>query len=199
MQCIHDQGTEFISAEFQYYMLMQSGIKDVPTTVPSSQANAVCERLHQSVTNTLRILFSQNPSKNVANIGGLVDIALATSLHADPSTIHQTLGVSPGGIVFHCNMFLGIPLLTDFQITRERRQVIIDKKLHHANSKRRHHDYHQPGDERLVIDQDPTKLEPHKLGPFTIEHVHIKGTVTIRHNIHTTECLNIRHLIPFYR
>jgi hypothetical protein len=41
--CIHDQGTEFIGAEFQY-MLMQSGIKDdVPTTVQNPQANAICE------------------------------------------------------------------------------------------------------------------------------------------------------------
>jgi hypothetical protein len=43
MCCIHNQGTEFfMGAEFQY-MLMQSGIKDVPTTIRNPQANAACE------------------------------------------------------------------------------------------------------------------------------------------------------------
>jgi transposase InsO family protein len=53
MQCIHDQGTEFIGVDFQY-VLMHAGIKDaVPTTVRNPQANTVCERLHQFVANTL--------------------------------------------------------------------------------------------------------------------------------------------------
>jgi hypothetical protein len=34
--CIHDEGTKFIGIEFQY-MLMRSGIKDVPTTVRNPQ------------------------------------------------------------------------------------------------------------------------------------------------------------------
>jgi hypothetical protein len=43
MRCIHDQGTKFIGADFQY-ILIHTGIKDVPaTTVRNPQANAVCE------------------------------------------------------------------------------------------------------------------------------------------------------------
>jgi hypothetical protein len=98
---------------------MLAGIKDVPTTVHNPQANAVCKRLHQSVTNTLHILLSQNSPANVANVGILVDMAIATSLHAARSTIHRTLGVSPGGLVFHRDMLLNIPLLTDFQLIRD--------------------------------------------------------------------------------
>jgi hypothetical protein len=130
----------------------------------------------------LHILLSQNPPANVANIGKLVDTAIATSFHAARSTIHCTLGVSPGGLVFHQDMLLDIPLLTNFQLIRDQRQVIIDENLHRANSKRRHHDY-QPGDKCLMIHHDPTKLEPCKLGPFTIEHTHINGTVTIHRDI----------------
>jgi transposase InsO family protein len=59
MHCIHDQGTEFIGADFQY-IIMRAGIKDIPTTVQNPQANAVCERLHQSVANTLQIILRQN-------------------------------------------------------------------------------------------------------------------------------------------
>jgi transposase InsO family protein len=97
MQCIYDQGTKFIGADFQY-ILMHAGIKDVPTTVRNPQANAVCKRLHQSVANTLCILLRQNPP---ANVGKLVDSALATSFHAACSAIHRTFKVSPGGLVFH--------------------------------------------------------------------------------------------------
>jgi hypothetical protein len=102
MRCIHDQGTKFSGADFQYMSMLQAGIKDVPTTVHNLQEdNAVCEWLHQSVANILWILLSQNPPNDVANVGELVGSALATSLHAAPSTIHLTLGISPGGLVFH--------------------------------------------------------------------------------------------------
>jgi hypothetical protein len=177
MCCVHDQGTKFIGANFQY-ILMHAGIKDVPTTESNPQANAVCKRLHQLVANTLHILLGQNPPANVANVGQLVDTAIATSLHAARSTIHHSLGISRGGLVFHQDMLLDIPLLTDFQLICDQRQVIIDENLRRANSKCRHHDY-QPGDKCLVIHHDPMKLEPCKLGPFTIKYVHINGTITI--------------------
>jgi transposase InsO family protein len=32
MRCVHDQGTEFIGADFQY-LLMRAGIKDIPMNV----------------------------------------------------------------------------------------------------------------------------------------------------------------------
>jgi hypothetical protein len=64
--------------------------------------------------------------------------------------------------------------------------------MHRSNSKRGHHDY-QPRDECLVIDHDTTKIEPRKLSPFN------DTGVTIPRDLHTTEHLNIRHLVPFYR
>jgi transposase InsO family protein len=81
MKCIHDQGTKFIGADFQE-VLRRAGIQDVPTTVCNPQANAVCEQLHQSVGNTLRILLAANPPNNVTNIVEMIDSALATALHA---------------------------------------------------------------------------------------------------------------------
>jgi hypothetical protein len=44
-------------------------------------------------------------------------------LHAARSAIHRTLGVSPGGLVLHREMLLDIPLLIDFEIICNRRQV----------------------------------------------------------------------------
>jgi transposase InsO family protein len=197
LKCIHDQGTEFIGADFQA-VLDRAGIQDVPTTVRNPQANAVCERLHQSVGNTLRILFSANPPVNVTNVAEMIDAALATALHAARSAIHRTLGVSPGGMVFHRDMFLDIPLLSDFRLIQEKQQVTIDDNLRRANLRRRHHDY-QAGDECLIIQHSPNKLEARKYGPFTIENVHVNGTVTIRRDPHTTERMSIRHIVPYHR
>jgi transposase InsO family protein len=61
MRCIHDQGTVFIGADFQY-ILLRAGIKDVPTTVRNAQANTICKRLHQSVADTLHILTIKRTS-----------------------------------------------------------------------------------------------------------------------------------------
>jgi transposase InsO family protein len=99
IQCIHDCGTGFMSADFQR-ILQRFGIKDVATSVRNPQSNAVCKRLHQSVGNALRVLLSQAIPFNVTNVA-LVDIALATALHASRATIHRTLGMTPGAIIFN--------------------------------------------------------------------------------------------------
>jgi transposase InsO family protein len=155
MKCIHDQDTEFIGADFQE-VRRRTGIQDVPTSVHNPQANAVCEQLHQSVGNTLRILLTTNPPNNVTNIVEMIDSSLATALHAARSAIHRTLGVSPGGLVFQRDMFLDIPLLTNFWLIQERRQITIDDNLHRANTWQRHYDY-QLGNECLIIQHSPNK------------------------------------------
>jgi hypothetical protein len=79
----------------------------------------ICERLHQSVGSTLRVFLSQEIPFNIINIAELVDSALATDLHVTHSTIPLTLDMTPGDIIFDHNMFLNIPLLTDFHMLQE--------------------------------------------------------------------------------
>ena len=52
-RCIHDNGGEFTGTASSH-MLHANGIKSVTTTVKNPQANAICERLHQSISNTLQ-------------------------------------------------------------------------------------------------------------------------------------------------
>ena len=52
---MHDPGTEFTGPEFQT-LLENCRIKDVCTSAKNPQANAVCERMHQTVGNVLRTL-----------------------------------------------------------------------------------------------------------------------------------------------
>jgi transposase InsO family protein len=50
MECIHDNGSEFVGIEFQE-MLQSYGIKSGPTTVRNPQSNAIIERSHQVIAN----------------------------------------------------------------------------------------------------------------------------------------------------
>jgi hypothetical protein len=198
VRCLHDRGTKFMGADFQR-ILHCFGIKDVATSVRNPQSNAVCERLHQSVGNALRVFLSQGVPFNVTNIIRLVDSALATALHASRATIHRTLGMTPGGIVFNRDMFLNIPLLTDFHLLQTRRQIVIDDNLRRSNQKRRRHDY-LPGDECLILDHTSTKkLDIKYIGPFPIVQAHTNGTVTIQRTPHVTDRLNIGQIKPYFR
>jgi hypothetical protein len=63
-------------------------IKDVCSTSENPQSNAICERMHQTVTNVLRRLVHTNPPQNMTQAR---DIALATAMHAMQATIATTL------------------------------------------------------------------------------------------------------------
>ena len=109
-RCIHDNGGEFVGWEFQEF-LQKCNVKDVPTTSRNPTANSVCERMHQSVGNILRTMLHGNPPKNVTKANELVDDALSTAQHAMRTSVHTTLGSSPGALVFSRDMFLNAPWL----------------------------------------------------------------------------------------
>jgi hypothetical protein len=50
--CVHNNGGEFVGPEFQF-LLQGCRIKDAPTSNKNSQANAICEQMHQMVGNIL--------------------------------------------------------------------------------------------------------------------------------------------------
>ena len=198
LQCIHDNGTEFTGSDFQRILTL-NGIKDVATTSKNPQANAVCERMHQTVTNILRPLLHVHLPQNVQAAADIIDTALATASHASRSSIHRTLNVSPGALVFHRDMFLDIPLIADLATIRNHRQALIDENLRRQNLKRRSFDY-QVGQQVLILNSDihPAKLDPTSTeGPYEIIQVHTNGTVTIRKSAFVTDRINIRRLRPF--
>eukprot|EP00804_Cyclotella_cryptica_P018091 CCRYP_017625-RA/>CCRYP_017625-RA protein AED:0.37 eAED:0.37 QI:0/0/0/1/0/0/3/0/206 len=64
MCCVHNKGGEFIGSSFQL-LLELFNIKDVCSTSKSPQSNAVCERIHQTVSNMLRTLVHADPPQNM--------------------------------------------------------------------------------------------------------------------------------------
>ena len=93
-------------------------------------------------------------------------------------------------------MILNIPIITDLLHLHERQQIIIDEHLRRANLRRRTFDY-QPGDEILILTNNPTTLQDCGIGPYTITQVHTYGTITFQHTPHIVEHINIRRVKPY--
>jgi hypothetical protein len=195
LRCIHDQGTEFIGMRFQH-MLHLEGIQSVPTTVRNPQANAICERMHKTVEDTLNTLLRHEVPEDVATANELIDSLIAAAQRAIRSAVHTTLRVSPGALVFHRDMMLPIPLMVDFNLLRERRQAMIDYNNSRENRRRLFKDY-SIGDNVLIIKTAKGKLKPKTEGPYQVVSVHVNGTITIQRGPGVTERLSIRRVKPF--
>jgi len=187
---IHDQGPEFKGQGFQRVLECHK-IHGHLTTVKNPQANAICEHLHQTVTNVLRPLLHIHPPQDINEANLIMDTALQTASYSARATIHHTLQTTPGAMAFHRDMLLNIPVIADLQLLRDKRQMLINEKLMQANRSRISYDY-RPGDEVLVLAYKPDKLDPRETGPYRIEQVHVNETITIRRSAHVTERINIR-------
>jgi len=195
MRCIHDQGKEFTGYSFQS-MLNRHNIDARSITTKNPQANAICERMHQTVGNSLRAMARLNPPDGVTTANQMVDTALADCMYATRAALHGTLRNSPGSLSFQRDMILDIPVIADWTLIQRRRQQLIDQRLIEANRKRFSYDY-QPGQQVLKFRDSPSKLEDRADGPYTINTVHTNGTVTIQLGPHTIERINIRRIKPY--
>jgi hypothetical protein len=194
-RCVHDQGGEFVGLQFQK-LLEDCRIKDVCISAKNPQANAICERMHQTVGNVLRTLIHGRQLRNINTINGYIDEALAIAMHAVRAGLHSTLGSSPGNLVFNRDMFLNIPLIADWHAITRKREHLIHENLMQENQRRRRFDY-TPDQLILKKKWKPTKLGERTTGPYKIIQVHVNGTVTIELKEGITERINIRRIIPY--
>jgi hypothetical protein len=102
-------------------VLTVNGIKYVPTTVANPQLNAINERLHQTIENTMRTMLHTFQPQNPVEAATTIDNCYATAWYAVCSAVNRTLNVSPGTMVFHRGMVLRIPLIADFAIKERSR------------------------------------------------------------------------------
>lgn len=197
MNCIFDQGTEFKGWHFQQ-MLHRNGIHGRPITVKNPQANSVCERMHQSVGNSLRVLTTLNPPAGITQATQLVDTAISQAMYATRCAYSSAIKTTPGGLAFGRDMLLNIPLHTDLEQLRAHRQQLIDNRLIIANRKRYSYDY-RIGDEVLKLVYKPDKLDPRAEGPYRVVQVHANGTLTIQLSPTVVERISLRRVKPYRR
>ena len=76
-------------------MLVLNGIKNGTITVKSPQTNATCERLHQSISNSPKIMLNAHPPIKEFQAQNIVDTLFAAS-YAARATISSTLPISSG-------------------------------------------------------------------------------------------------------
>lgn len=194
-KCVHDNGGEFIGWEFQR-MLEKAKTRDRPTTSRNPQANAICERMHQTVGNILRTLLHGHEVADDATAQEIVDNALATAQHVTRCAASRSLGSqAPGALAFGRDMFLNIPLIADLQALQQRRKMLIDNNLQKQNARRRHCDY-SIGDQVCAKAVNPAKLEARGHGPYPVTRVHANGTVTIQRAPYIRERINLRRIYP---
>ena len=111
-RCVHDNGGEFSSSEFQE-LIQRAGIINVPTTLRSLQGNSVCERMHQIVANISRAMMATKPFRNIEEAMLAVEDAIAIAVHASCCAVSRALGVSPGSFVFCRNILLDLHVIVD--------------------------------------------------------------------------------------
>jgi hypothetical protein len=121
MSCVHDPALEFIGWNFQE-MLHRNNIQSCCTTAKNPQANAICKQMHQSVGNSLRVLWQWNPPAGLNDTHALVDATLANAMYATHASFHSGLQTTPGALAFHCDMVMNIPLMLDLTLVQQNQQ-----------------------------------------------------------------------------
>ncbi len=108
--------------------------------------------MHQTVATVLKTLLLAQPPQTCCHTALLVDDDPATAMHALWSTVSTMLQAMPGGLAFSQDMFLNIPLLTDWQAILSQREQLVNDALLHANKKHINFDY-QIGQKVLTYDR----------------------------------------------
>ncbi len=126
----------------------------------------------------------------MAHATAVIDYALQVATYAMRTTVHRTLGISPGSLVFQRDMMMDLPFVAVLHTLRNKRQELIDYNLRRENYKRRSSDS-QPGQWVLELVANPTKLGLRTQGPYRVERVHCNGTLTIRRTENMVDRLNI--------
>ena len=139
-RCIHDNGGDFNSWEFQD-LLRSASIKDVPTTSRNTQANEIFERMYQTLGNVLCVLLYTILPRTVANEADLIDQALAMATQSMTVNVTTTLKEYPGSLVFGRDMLLDIPLIYDWKTIQQHRPTLVNERLRQVNQSRIIFDY----------------------------------------------------------
>lgn len=178
---VFDNGSEF-GSEFGE-LLDSYGIQPKATTIKNPQSNAIVERVHLTIGDSLRAMDLSLRSFDDTSIHGILQ-SLAWALR---TTYHTSLRTSPGQLALGQDMVVPATYLANWRNNARENRSRID------------YDYKR-GDYVYVIIKDiKRKLAPTKQGPFRIVQVHTNATVTIQRSPHVTERINIRRLYPVHQ
>ena len=189
-QIIFDRGSEFM-AEFATMVVKDYGIKKKPITKRNPQANAVLERIHQTLGNILRTLDKNNLDEEDPWSG-----VLAAAMFALRATYHTTTQATPAQLVFGRDAILNTVFQANWKYIKDREQKLIHKNNIQENSKRIPHTYQVEDKVLIDLGDVKTKFDPKYEGPYSVVQVNNNGTVRIRKGA-VTETVSIRIIHPY--
>lgn len=168
------------------------GITLSPITVRNPQANAILERVHQTIGNILRTfeLPSDNQTEEIEGI-------LAATMFAIRATYHTTLKATPAQLIFGRDAILNTRFEANWQLIRQQKQKRINKNNTAENAKRKPYTY--TIGQKIMILQDPSRkfgTNAYK-GPYTITAINNNGTVRLQIGP-VQQTYNIRNIHPYH-
>ena len=123
-------------------MLAKNKIKSVPTTVKNPQADAIVERMHQSISTMIAIILRETPPLKYEDVSNLVLRKCMAAQYAIRTTINMTLKHTPGELAFGRDMILSVPSKIDWEHLFQRKQNVISQTNNvKENQKRKEFDY----------------------------------------------------------
>ena len=169
------------------------GLKINRITTRNPQANAILERVHQTIGNMIRTMQVQNMVLDDENPW---DGVLSATMFALRATVHTTTRFTPTQLVFGRDAILNTRHEANWQIIKDRKQRLINRGNERENKNRKDHTY-QVGDKVLLKNEWKTKFNQDAYkGPYMITAVRNNGTVRARKG-RVTDTYNLRNIIPY--
>ncbi|KAL7528933.1 hypothetical protein ACHAXR_002708, partial [Thalassiosira sp. AJA248-18] len=130
-QCGHDNGPEFMGAEFQE-MCLSYDVEPKPTTVKNPQAQGVIKRMHLTLRDALRTTIFEEDSE--ADLDNLIQ-SCAYSLR---TTVPSNLPYSPAQLAFGCDMIFRQSVKINWELVKQKRRVQAEANNTDTNKRRSH-------------------------------------------------------------
>ena len=192
-EVITDGDKEFM-AEFTKLVKEEYGAIKKVITKRNPQANAIIERVHQTIGNLVRS-FEVHHMEDIDEKDPWSGILTAVAF-AVRSTIHTTLQATPAQLVFGRDSMLNIPFTADWKMIQMRKQKLIEQNAAKENAKRLPYKY-QVGDQVKILQEQKTKYgQNFYKGPYQVVRVG-RATVTVDEG-KITDVYNIRQVKPYY-
>ena len=163
MRCIHDNGNEFLSPEFEQ-MLTRNNIESVSTTVKNHKSNATVERLHQTLNTIISISLQENPPTSFEEVSTLIQRKCIAAQFSIRAIVNSQFKISPGKLAFGRHMTYPFSRKVDWNQLLTQKQKLVDQDNIMENSKRKIFDYKE-NDLVLILNKNSNKdkLEPNIL------------------------------------
>lgn len=191
-QITFDRGSEF-KAEVYKMITEAYGIRARMTTTRNPQANAIVERVHQTIGNMIRTfrVYYRNDLDEEDPWTGILSAIMA----AVRSTYSTTTRATPSQLVFGRDAILNVKFSVDWNKIRQRKQALIEMNNQRENAKRMKYTY-EVGHKVLTKNDNHQKYGgPEYEGPYVILAVNNDyGTVRLqkRRFVETVNILNIK-------